>query len=252
MKAKFLIALFLSFAFTATLIAQAGVSTANIRVTTVKSGYGAKPVDGQDYFVHVRSTTADGKELFSTRDMNVAMHGVVGRDKDQLSKATYDAMKSRMQRGGEYRLEVPKELITDKDQAASIDGDHIVYTIEMIDFANARPSGTQVIKDVITTKGIEAAQSRFRSLRTDASYILAEWDMNVAGYELLEAKKNDEAIAVFKMNTELSPDSWNAYDSLGDGYLAKGDNENAKASFEKALELNPDYTASREKLEKLR
>ena len=61
--------------------------------------------------------------------------------------------------------------------------------------------------------------------------------MNAKGYELLGQKKLDEAIAVFTKNTQAHPDSWNAFDSLGEAYLTKGDKANAALNYKKALAL---------------
>jgi tetratricopeptide (TPR) repeat protein len=47
------------------------------------------------------------------------------------------------------------------------------------------------------------------------------------------------AIAFFIMNTENYPNSFNAFDSLGEAYEAVGDNEKAIKSYTKSLELNP-------------
>ena len=50
----------------------------------------------------------------------------------------------------------------------------------------------------------------------------------------------DEAIEIFKKNVEMNPDSWNVYDSLGEGYMNKGDSELAIKYFSKALEIAPE------------
>lgn len=66
-----------------------------------------------------------------------------------------------------------------------------------------------------------------------------EGPVNVLGYELSQAGRHDDAIAVFRLNTELHPDSANAWDSLSDGYLAAGRNEEAHAAVRRVLELLP-------------
>jgi tetratricopeptide (TPR) repeat protein len=63
--------------------------------------------------------------------------------------------------------------------------------------------------------------------------------LNDLGYSLLREKRVAEAIAVFKVNTELYPQSANVYDSLGEAYLANGDKELAAANYKKSLELDP-------------
>ena len=48
-----------------------------------------------------------------------------------------------------------------------------------------------------------------------------------------------DAILVFRKNVELHPDSWNAYDSLGEAYMKNGDKELAVKNYRKSVELNP-------------
>jgi tetratricopeptide (TPR) repeat protein len=60
--------------------------------------------------------------------------------------------------------------------------------------------------------------------------------LNNLGYQLM-GPQHDEAIAVFKRNVELYPDSANVYDSLGEGLEAAGKYEEAKKNFEKAVEM---------------
>jgi len=80
---------------------------------------------------------------------------------------------------------------------------------------------------------------------------VAEERLNSVGYSLLEQKKITAAIAVFKANVELYPQSWNVYDSLGEAYLANGEKELAGANYKKSLELNPQNKNAVEMLKKL-
>ncbi|MDL1952209.1 tetratricopeptide repeat protein, partial [Acidobacteria bacterium ACD] len=85
------------------------------------------------------------------------------------------------------------------------------------------------------------------------SPLLAELDLNELGYALLQAKRTDAAVAVFRFATELYPASGNAHDSLGEAYLAAGDEARARASYRRALEVEPGYPnakAAREILER--
>jgi tetratricopeptide (TPR) repeat protein len=63
--------------------------------------------------------------------------------------------------------------------------------------------------------------------------------MNILGYAKLQAGNKQDAIELFKLNTEAYPASANAQDSLSDGYLAAGQNDLALAAEEKCLELLP-------------
>jgi pimeloyl-ACP methyl ester carboxylesterase len=73
--------------------------------------------------------------------------------------------------------------------------------------------------------------------------LFPELDMNFAGYEQLQANNSKAAVALFKMNVEAYPDSANAQDSLGDGYVADGQPELALQAAEKCLSMLDGYHA---------
>lgn len=70
------------------------------------------------------------------------------------------------------------------------------------------------------------------------SVFVDEWEFNRLGYRFLRELDYDNAIAVFKMNVALYPNSDNVYDSLADAYLRSGDSLQAFTNYSKALELN--------------
>src|SRR5262245_9531749 len=78
-----------------------------------------------------------------------------------------------------------------------------------------------------------------------------EGRLNYIGYFLLGQKNVAAAIAVFKANVELYPQSSNVYDSLGEAYLANGEKELAIANYKKSLELNPQNKNAVEALKKI-
>ncbi|MCB9838176.1 MAG: serine hydrolase [Phycisphaeraceae bacterium] len=59
--------------------------------------------------------------------------------------------------------------------------------------------------------------------------------LNLFGYRLLDSRPQ-QAVAVFRLLVEMHPDSANASDSLGDGYIAIGDKAAAAESFRQAAE----------------
>ncbi len=83
------------------------------------------------------------------------------------------------------------------------------------------------------------------ALRQEAFKDGTEAEINALGYQFLIAGKVDDAMVLFKKNTELHPDSWNAWDSLGEGYMNKGDKEQAKKYYNKALGMSPENQHSR-------
>ena len=61
--------------------------------------------------------------------------------------------------------------------------------------------------------------------------------VNLIGYEHLQAGDVKGAVEILKLNVAAHPKSPNAYDSLGDAYLAEGQKDLARENAKKALEL---------------
>lgn len=66
-----------------------------------------------------------------------------------------------------------------------------------------------------------------------------ESDVNRFGYELLGRGRTDDAIEVFRWNTEDYADRWNTWDSMGEALLQRGEREKAIAAYRKSMELHP-------------
>ena len=67
-----------------------------------------------------------------------------------------------------------------------------------------------------------------------------ERTINNSGYAALEFLSADAAIRVLALNTEFFPASANAWDSLADGYKAKGEQAKAQQLYDKARQLQAD------------
>ncbi|MGH9929213.1 MAG: tetratricopeptide repeat protein, partial [Pyrinomonadaceae bacterium] len=65
--------------------------------------------------------------------------------------------------------------------------------------------------------------------------------INLFGYQFMNARMMDDAIAAFKMNVERFPASANVYDSLGEAYERSGKIDLARTNYEKA------YTIAKER-----
>jgi CubicO group peptidase (beta-lactamase class C family) len=66
---------------------------------------------------------------------------------------------------------------------------------------------------------------------------VSEQRFNQLGYGFLQEKDYPKAIAVFRLNTELHPDSANTYDSLGEALEKSGDTAGAIAMYKKCVEV---------------
>jgi CubicO group peptidase (beta-lactamase class C family) len=116
--------------------------------------------------------------------------------------------------------------------------------------ANVRP--VKALFDEILREGV-AAVERYRQSHKSTSKQsgLSEQQINTLGYWLKGKKRLTEAIAVFKINTEDFPESWNAFDSLGEAYMDNGDKELAIRNYQKSVELNPKNLNAVEMIKKL-
>jgi glyoxylase-like metal-dependent hydrolase (beta-lactamase superfamily II) len=104
-----------------------------------------------------------------------------------------------------------------------------------------KTSGADLVEQAAAERGIEVALAEFDALRTrdGGSMMIDETEFNALGYRFLQAGDLDAAIAVFKLNVELFPASWNVYDSLGEGFMTAGRKDLAVQYYRKSLELNP-------------
>jgi glyoxylase-like metal-dependent hydrolase (beta-lactamase superfamily II) len=103
--------------------------------------------------------------------------------------------------------------------------------------------------------GVDAVVARYRKLKSTAVdvYDFNENVLNLLGYHLLLSKNRPaDAVVVLKLNVEEYPKAFNPCDSLGEAYLANGQRELAIKSYQKALELNPDFDNSKVQLKKLK
>jgi len=67
----------------------------------------------------------------------------------------------------------------------------------------------------------------------------------------LQGGRIEDAIIILKLNSEVYPESFNVYDSLGEAYMIAGEKELAIENYKKSLELNPDNSNAVEMLNEL-
>jgi tetratricopeptide (TPR) repeat protein len=126
--------------------------------------------------------------------------------------------------GGEY---YPKN---------SLDG--MLAKVETI--ANLTSIAEALLK-TITEKDVQSAIRQYYELKEAQpdAYDFSEEELNSLAYELVQMKKFSEAIEVLKLNVDMHPESFSAYDYMAEAYMINGDKELAIKNFEKSLELNP-------------
>jgi len=117
-----------------------------------------------------------------------------------------------------------------------------LYYVQLhYEIIDAVPHLSNLLIPLADAKGAPAVVARYRALKRDSSkaYVFDEQQLNAVGYSLLEHKDANGAVLIFRLNVEEYPAAANAYDSLGEGYLATGDTVSAIANYKRALTLNP-------------
>ena len=114
-----------------------------------------------------------------------------------------------------------------------------------------KKSVADAFRQTLTSSSLEKAIQQFETLKTDKAYLLNEGEMNALGYEFLGEGKKKEALAVFDLIVEAYPNSFNAYDSRGEAYMAIGDKVASIKDYKKSIELNPRNMGGIEKLKEL-
>lgn len=99
----------------------------------------------------------------------------------------------------------------------------------------------RLLDEALTEGGADLAVKRFRDFKADPvnKYADTEEPLLVAGQRLLNEKKPEQALALFKLAAEESPHSFRPYHAMGYAHLASGNKEQAVKNLERALEMNP-------------
>lgn len=115
-------------------------------------------------------------------------------------------------------------------------------------------SASAALEAGIEEKDLQTAVAEIEAERAKDSgkYYFLEAEFNALGYRFIQHGDHETAIAVFKLNAQLYPDSWNVYDSLAEAYMRDGQNDLAIRHYNRSVELNPDNENGKQMLEQIR
>lgn len=110
------------------------------------------------------------------------------------------------------------------------------------------------MRAALERSGRSAMDSAYRAWVADPRhrYASTEVELNALGYELLQAARTADALAVFTLNTEAYPASANVHDSRGEALAVAGDTASAIREYQAALRLDPTLAGAAAKLRTLR
>ncbi len=117
-----------------------------------------------------------------------------------------------------------------------------------------KPETIQEALEGSLSAGIDAVLARYKAYVSDPAHkflLDPEPRVNSLGYRLLSDKRIPEAIVIFEVNARAHPNSWNAYDSLGEAYANARDKQHALDAYRKSVELNPQNTNAKRTIEQI-
>lgn len=109
--------------------------------------------------------------------------------------------------------------------------------------------------DILMFQHLDKAVEAYRRISSSSSrdsFVFDEGQLNDLGYQMIREGKLEAAVRLFELNSEEHPESANAYDSRGEGYMLTGQDGPAIESYERSLELDPQNDNAREMLRRLR
>ncbi len=231
------------------LVSIVDTPTPEVGYNMTKEGTGPTAIPGQEVSWNGKMLNPAGEVLFATADLGFNFYTTIGGNPyDRFFEKGLEQLKV----GGVLEITVPVEAQDDQVRQMS-GGQTATMVIEAVGIANVGPNGTALLQEEIAKNGLGAAKAKYEELSAGKAmeYTFREGPMNALGYELIGADELETAIYIMDLNQKNHPNSWNAQDSLGDAYRAAGNYAKAKACYEKAIAINPNFEAAKAKLASL-
>jgi tetratricopeptide (TPR) repeat protein len=102
-----------------------------------------------------------------------------------------------------------------------------------------------ILEEAADAEGIQAALATYRRLRQEhhgqGRYDFGERSLNALAQYCMEKGRHDDSRAALELNREYFPSSAHVEAAFGRLYLATDEKDKARASFKRALELDPEH-----------
>lgn len=167
------------------------------------------------------------------------------RDKPQLYGTQF--IKNAATQGKWKRYTLDTTQITD-EQRKYYHVETLAEQEEKERVMNLKPVSEIYKREKSFSKAVRRIQSEHKK-GVKSEYNLNENVINSLGYQLLNEKKDDEALKIFKLNTILYPEGFNTFDSYGEALLRQGKIKKGIKNYKKSLALNPENENAKKVLE---
>jgi hypothetical protein len=108
-------------------------------------------------------------------------------------------------------------------------------------------------EDALRRRGVDEAVVYYHRRREQdyTALLFTELEMNRLGYAHLTRGQVKEALALFRLNVEAYPESFNVYDSYAEALMADQQYQLAVQNYTRSVDLNPENDNGRKKLAQL-
>lgn len=227
-------------------------TSSGLKYIVLKKGNGKKSEAGKMAEVHYTGWLTTGKKFDSSKDRNETFEFNLGAG--QVIKG-WDEGVALMRIGDKFRLIIPSDLGYGEKGAGDIIPPNatLIFDVDLIGVHTAKKQIVDTLMRVILDKNVKKAIDVYYDLKENKEdeYNFKESQLNILGYQLLQVGSTKDAIEIFKLNVEEFPDSYNVYDSLGEGYMMNGDTKLAIKNYKISLKLNPNNENAKKMLQQL-
>jgi len=248
--------LFLSFNIFAqdSLAVKDTITTASgLKYIIISKGTGVKAEDGKQIEVNYTGYLTDGNIFDSSIKRGVPFDFILGEGKVIRG---WDEGIALMHVGDKFRFIIPPQLAYGERGAGGVIPANatLIFDVDLLNVTTPKPSIADTLLATIFENGMDAAVKQYHTLYETKKdqYNFNEGELNTLGLRLLSAKMNQQAIEIFKLNTETYSTSSNAFNSLAESYFLSGNKELALQNFEKAAQLNPKNSYATMMVQKLK
>ena len=169
--------------------------------------------------------------LKNRKEMKVTLFASIGNESGAISE-DFDKFKALLSKTNIKGFEWQAERMADEDHGSVVLRSHYFGLRKVYE-------GWQAPRDPKTfavVGGLKGADDHYKKLSEKFGYSIPTPEnlINQIGYQYLNAGKQEEAIATFKVNVERYPASANVYDSLAEAYERDGRIDLAEPLYDKA------------------
>lgn len=130
---------------------------------------------------------------------------------------------------------------------------HIASLIDE-DIQDFQNTAFETLSQAIVDGDEKILNQQFQKLKSQSQSrkINLETALNDLGYQLINQKRMEKAVQVFRLNTQKHPTSANTFDSLGEVYLMINDFDSAEKNYQKAIALGGTNGNAKNMLEQIK